>query len=231
MLRSLSLILVAAASTSLAACVVTTTNDDLTGGTGGQGASGGESTTGGQNTGATGGTGGSATGGAGGAGGSGGGACVDHTGNGTAVTACDSVVGGIADCGGDLGPPVAELICERGNEIYTGGAWENLLACLDAIPDDQQSACGPNAEATVQACVTKMYDEACPNPDALALCNGAKAACDANNDATFNLAGCVDELNPFGQGGRDEWQTCFDALPDATCADAQTQCNNQVSSF
>lgn len=230
MLRPFSLLGLALVTSSFMACVVTSSSDNSggDGGTGATGASGGSGATGGEST--TGGAGGSgAAGGAGGAGGGGGAACVDHTGTGTAVSACNAVVGGIVSCGNSA--PVAELICERGNTIYTAGAWENLLACLDAIPDDQQSACGANADTLAGNCVDKMYTDACSNPDAATLCNGAKAACDESGDATFDLPGCIEDNNPFGTAGLAEWQTCFDALPDTPCAQAQAQCYEQVSSF
>lgn len=231
MLRPFSLLGLALVTSSFMACVVTSSNDDNSGGDGGTGAtgaSGGSGATGGETTtGGAGGTGGAATGGTGGGGGA---ACVDHVGTGTAVTECDGVVGGIMACGAE-GAPVAELICERGNTIYSPGAWENLLACLDAIPDDQQSACGADADNLAGNCVDKMYADACSNADAVTLCNAAKAACDEDGDATFDLPGCLDDNNPFGSAGLAEWQTCFDALPETPCGQAQTQCYEQVSSF
>ncbi len=223
----LALTFVALLSSATAACVIVD-NTDGTGGDGtGAGTNTGGSTT---NTGGNG-SGGSTTnaggGGTGGGGTGGGTTCVDHAGTGVPATDCaDMNSASITTCPSTNAAPPAVGTCTRGNEVFSQGAWENLLECLQAIPATIAEACTePEAPATVQACVDQMYNEACTQTAIVTFCDEVKQGCDDAGQLGYDVAGCKADLNPFGQGGLDEYTTCYtDADPTITCADIHNHC-------
>ena len=196
---------------------------------GGEGGAGGGATNGVTNgTGAAGGAGGSTTNGAGGAGGSA--ACVGHDGTGVTVEACASLAGGLAQCPSTGNPPPAQPLCERSFELFSGGARENLLGCLDALGLGLDAVCDePAASDNAGACVGEMYAEACENPDSDALCQSFADQCAMSGDATFPVDACSSDLRVFGDEGRAAYVDCANAAPaDITCGGIHTYCFEQL---
>jgi hypothetical protein len=225
--RSPLFVLTLGLSVASVACVVTT--DDGSGGSGGGSTTSNTTSTSSQGgAGGEGGEGG-ATNGSGGAGGEGGGAaCVAHTGVGVAEGVCATdVVGGLScGTGNNEQPAPARLVCSRSFEIFTEGARENLIACLEEIPAVPADVCDEaEAEATIGACVSEMYAEACLNDASYlvgptGVCAEADASCTAANDNGFPTDTCLADLNVFSGDGAQEYADCFN-----DSANAEVPCN------
>jgi hypothetical protein len=125
-----------------------------------------------------------------------------------------------------MAPPPALGTCVRGNELFSAGAWENLLGCLELIPASQQEACDePAAGDNVLACVDKMYAEACVQDSVVTECDTIKTECDNAGQLGFDVAGCKADLNPFGAGGIAEYEDCYtNSDPSITCAGIHDHC-------
>lgn len=236
MLTRSSLTLLTLLAAASGACVINNTPDGSGGEGGGTNVTNG---TGGDGTTATTSTGGGGTGGQtnGSGGGGGGPTCTDPAGTGVPATACDNTnVGSITVC--PSGPnfneaPLANLTCDRGNELYTPGAWEELLACIEAIPATTESACDePTATNLVAACVGDMYANACANPTNDANCEANQAACDANGQTGYPTATCKDDLKPFSTDGYAEYVDCFNnSDPNILCADIHDHCMDVLTTL
>ena len=174
------------------------------------------------------------TGGSGGTGGEistgGNASCVDATGTGVAVSACDDMnitpppQGQSMLCGQNFDqPPPGYLVCQRGFSIYTAGQAEDLQACLAQI--GVQDAC---TDELVIACVDQMYNAACTQQDVIDFCNGIATSC---NPDPFDAGTCASDLNPFGQAGLSDITDCINnADPGLTCQEAYDQCFQTVAS-
>lgn len=238
LIRSPLFVLTLGLSVASVACVVST--DDGSGGSGGDDPTTTTTTTSGQ--GGSGGETNGAGGSGGGEGGSGGGvACVGHTGVGVAESVCATDVVGGLNCGvgNNQEPAPARLVCSRSFEIFTEGARENLIACLEEIPATPADVCDETESANdIAVCVNQMYGEACLNDAAyLAGANGvcaeANAACVAANDDNFPQALCLSELNVFSEAGVGEYIDCFNdpANADVPCSQIHDLCYGQVLSY
>ena len=214
----------------MGACIIkSTTNDDddthtttTTTTPTGEGGSGGSTVAGGN-----GGVGGQIP-----TGGSGGESCVDSTGSGVTVTACDQMNitpethGGAAT--GCVAPnydqdPPGYLICVRGFEIYTDGQAEDLQGCLGLI--GVQDACDA---VLATACVEQMYVDACPRQEIVDTCNSIQATCDPD---PFDAVQCAGDLNPFSDAGLTEMTDCINGQPvEMSCQDAYDACFQTVAS-
>jgi len=223
------LTILGSAALLMGACIIksTTTDDDThttttTTTPTGEGGSGGSIATGG-----SGGVGGEIS-----TGGSGGASCVDATGSGMTVAACDQMNitpethGGAAT--GCVAPnydqdPPGYLVCVRGFEIYNDGQVEDLQACLASI--GVQDACD---EALATGCVDQMYNDACPRQEIVDACNTMQAQCDPD---PFDAAQCAGDLNPFSDAGLTELTDCINnADPGLTCQEAYDLCFQTVAS-
>jgi hypothetical protein len=219
----LTLTLAALLSTAATACVIV---DDTTttSGTGGQGTGGSASSTGGSGTGGSGNTSTASTGG----GGTGGGTtCVGPDGTGTTVDACaDMEASQFSTCPSTGAPPPATGACVRGNELFSAGTWEDLLACLSQIPATQQEACDePKAGDLVSACLADMYNDACVQQPIVDECDSIKAQCDGAGQPGYDVDGCKADLNPFSAAGVAEYEDCFANAPaEITCAEIHGYC-------
>ncbi len=215
-----------------AECTTVSSDDGGEGGAGGSATNGvtngSGATGGGGSSSGAGGAGGSATNGAGGAGG--GAACVGHDGTGVSVDACASLAGGLAQCPSTGNPPPALPLCERSFELFSPGARENLIACLDALGLGFEAVCDePAASDNAGACIGEMYAESCENPDSDALCESFGDQCAMSGDATFPVDACSSDLRVFGDEGRTAYVECANAAPgDVTCGGIHTYCFEQL---
>jgi hypothetical protein len=238
LIRSPLFVLTLGLSVASVACVVTT--DDGAGGSGGDNSTTTTTTTTGQ--GGSGGETNGAGGSGGGEGGSGGGvACVGHTGVGVAETVCATDVVGGLNCGvgNNQEPAPARLVCSRSFDIFTEGARENLIACLEEIPATPADVCDETKSASdIAICVNEMYTEACLNEATYlagptGVCAEADASCTAANDNGFPVDSCLADLNVFSGDGAQEYADCFNdpANAEVPCSQIHDLCYGQVLSY
>jgi hypothetical protein len=224
--------------TAASGCFVTV-ND----GPGGSGGAGGDSSarssaSTGSGQGGSGATGSSSSAGNGGAGGSGGGGmCVGPDGTGQSAASCDlmeitpSTHNGPAasncDPNGGTGgtdPPPGYSVCIHGFTIFTAGSAENLRACLGQINGAPATACdfGP-----VNACITKMYNDACPSQLAADTCQLIKDMLCVMGEA-FDVSQCADDMKPFNSTGMQRVADCITMSPQTNCQAAYDTCLGTV---
>jgi hypothetical protein len=168
--------------------------------------------------------------------GSGGFTCVGDAGYQTAqscdeMTIAPSPIGPSAAICGESGmdnPPGYDL-CLRAAEIFTGGSFDYLQACLSNI--------GTNPEACdfgpVGTCVGDMFDAACDLPITADNCAAVAQQCAEVGDYTFDEAKCAADLRPFSAGGWTEMVDCFNASTDpGDCQTVWVSCyENEVFVF
>ena len=221
----LSTLCIAGAIFSLAAlgCGEAEAGDD---GEGGYGGSDGAATVGtgrGSSTGTSGNS--SATSGTGQGGGQ---ACVGPEGRGLPVTACDMTnVGSLGTCPDTNTEPLALQVCELKYGYFTQGSWENLLSCLGKLPATYDYACDEaSASEAVMSCLSDVTREACPNPQADAMCESIAAACEGLGQE-FPLESCEKGMAPLSDASIASYQACTSdniAQGAVPCAELHSNC-------
>lgn len=238
--RSGSLALLALASAvAVAGCTTKSTDTDTpietssngSGGSDGDGGFGGTDPTG------TGGDGGGTTGEGGGTTGQGGGladacgvdaACWGDEDTGCAASACEAAEINFA-CPATGEDTLAYQTCGLTSEIYRENVWGHVVDCMREAGADIVSQCD-EAEATVGACIEEAYGNACANPSADEVCDGAAAACDSIGEV-FAAEQCKADLVVMNEAGLGTYSTCFNDNPDVACADIHDECFIQLTSL
>jgi hypothetical protein len=218
----------------LGGCIIVdgTTSGSTGSGAGGAGltssSSSSSSGTAGAGVGGAAGQGGEAGAGNGGAGG--GPSCVDDADGMKDLIACETLntqaTGSVCGAGNNE-DPLANGLCKYGFEIFQGGAFDVLHACLQKIEGDAVNACD---ELQVKDCMGKMYVAACPSQDAADACVSiAKNLC--INGEIFDTQTCSQQTNPLNSAGLQKVADCITNSALTDCNDAYKACFDQVFSF
>lgn len=231
-------LLVLASAVAVAGCTTKSTDTDTpietssngAGGSNGDGGSGGTDPTG------TGGEGGGTTGEGGGTGQGGGlvgacgveGVCWADEDTGCTASACEAAEINFA-CPATGEDTLAYLTCGLTAEIYRENVWGHVVDCVREAGADIVAQCD-EAEATVGACIEEAYTNACENPSADEVCDGAFAACDSIGE-DFPVEQCKADLVVMNEAGLTTYSTCFNDNPDIACDAIHDECYIQLTSL
>lgn len=155
-------------------------------------------------------------------------ACWGDEDTGCSASACEAAEINFA-CPATGEDTLAYQTCGLTSEIYRENVWAHVVDCMRDAGADITAQCD-EAETTVGVCIQNAYINACANPSADEVCDGAAESCGSIGEV-FPAEQCKADLAVMSEAGLDTYSTCFNDNPEIACGEIHDECFIQLTSL